>query len=214
MTTLQVLDREEILHRYRELRLQSIEIHTQAAKHLSQNALFEAGRALGVLQGKTFIFDSEEEMTLLSDYAIHALRKGTTRAIDRCRRTMKGPAAPLLEAMRHSRFSLWEVERRHDVAGLILEDVVRGDEVWLIDESFEESGTPGMVVAARLCRPDDFWMSLGAVVTMDELVIERMVYPKRLAVTPLDQALDDQRFVGMIYRAAIEQGVMDSVAYR
>jgi hypothetical protein len=214
MTIPQVSDREEILGRYRELRLQSIEMHTQALKHLSRDALFEAGRVLGVLHGKTFILDSEEEMALVSDYAIHGLRKGATRAIDRCRRAMNGAAPPLLEAMCNSRFSVLEVERRHDVAGVILKDAFRGDEVWLVDENFEKSGTPGMVVAARLCRPDDFWMSLGALVPIGELVIEKIAYPKGRAVTPMDQALEDPRFAGMIYRTAIEQGVMDSVAYR
>jgi hypothetical protein len=214
VATSQVLDREEILHRYRELRLQAIEVHTQAVKHLSRDALFEAGRVLGVLQGKTFILDSAEEMALVSDYAIHAVRKGANRAIDRYRRAMNGGAGALIEAMCDSRFSIWEVERRHDVAGLILEDVVRGQKVWLIDESFEESGTPGMVIAARLCRPGDFWMSLGALVPIDELVIERIAYPKGLALTPVDQALEDPRFAGMIYRAAIKHGVMDSVVYR
>jgi hypothetical protein len=208
------VDREEILHRYRELRLQSIEIHAQALKYLSRDTLFEAGRVLGVLQGKTFILDSEEEMALVSDYAIHGQKSGTTRAIDRSRRAMNGATTPLFDAMCDSRFGVWTVERRHEVAGVVLEDVVRGDEVWLIDENFEKSATSGMIIAARLCRPEEFWISLGALVPLDDLILEKLLNERGRIKLPLEQAVDHPRFAGAIYRAAIEQGNMAGVAYR
>ena len=47
--------------------------------------------------------------------------------------------ALVLEAMRHARFSVWRVERRHETAGLILRDVLRGEETWLVDETMEKN---------------------------------------------------------------------------
>ena len=36
--------------------------------------------------------------------------------------------------MRHARFSVWRINQRHETAGLIITDVLREAEVWLVDE--------------------------------------------------------------------------------
>jgi hypothetical protein len=100
------------------------------------------------------------------------------------------------------------------VAGLVLTDLVRGDETWLIDENFEKSARSGMIIGARLCRPGDFWISLGAIVPIDELLLQSVLSQRGSIRTPLKQALDDPRIAGSIYRSAIEAGTMVSVAYR
>ena len=62
----------------------------------------------------------------------------------------------MLEAMCHARFSVWRIDRRHERAGLIITDVLREAEVWLVDEQLEASAPEGLSFAGRLCQPDDF----------------------------------------------------------
>ena len=90
-------------------------------------------------------------------------RLGRSHPLDRYARTARfAPAsdeAIVLEAMRHARFSLWRVERRHETAGLILQDLLRGGEIWLVDETMEKSAPRGVEMAARLLQPESFAMT-------------------------------------------------------
>ena len=36
--------------------------------------------------------------------------------------------------MRRAKFSLWRVDRRHEAAGVIVADLLRNSETWLVDE--------------------------------------------------------------------------------
>ena len=40
----------------------------------------------------------------------------------------------MLQALLRARFSAWRVERRHETAGLVMLDLMRQEEVWLVDE--------------------------------------------------------------------------------
>ena len=57
--------------------------------------------------------------------------------------------ALVLEAMRRARFSIISSVRRHAVAGLIVKDLFRGFEFWLVDEGLESS-LPDEAVLARV----------------------------------------------------------------
>jgi hypothetical protein len=46
----------------------------------------------------------------------------------------------VLEAMRRVRFSIIIFARRHPVAGLIVKDLFRRVELWLVDEGLERTG--------------------------------------------------------------------------
>ena len=53
----------------------------------------------------------------------------------------------MLEAIRRARFSIISSVRRHTVAGLIVKDLFRGFEFWLVDEGLESS----LRIAVILC---------------------------------------------------------------
>ena len=42
-----------------------------------------------------------------------------------------------------ARFSLWRVERRHEAVGLVVQDLLREDEAWLVDEALERERARG-----------------------------------------------------------------------
>ena len=165
------VSREEILTRYRHLRAMATRHHSEALKFLSRSALLEQARHLGLTVGKTLVAESLDEMTLAFDLAIHTARPGHSQAIDRYARAAQlQPGSDefvVLEAMRQARFSVWRVERRHEVAGLIVQDLLRQDEAWLVDEALEQSAPEGMAMALRLCMPNAFAMTSGIIVPVD-----------------------------------------------
>ena len=76
--------------------------------------------------------------------------------------------------MRQARFSVWRVERRHEVAGLIVQDLLRQGEAWLVDEALEQSAPEAMTMAIRLGTPDLFAMTSGIIVPVDRIGFDEM----------------------------------------
>ncbi len=211
---------DDVLRRYRELRAISAAHQSAALARLSGAALREHAKQLGMLVGTTIVADSEEEMTLVFDLAMHSARPGRSRAIDRYARAAALPAgsieAQVLEAKRRARFSLWRVERRHDVAGLVVTDLIGKRETWLIDEGLTLSAEPGMAFASRLFWPAEFAMSCGAIVPVEAEVIDEFLAGSAVAAllrVGIDRLPDDPRFAAALYRAAIDAGAMRRVAY-
>jgi hypothetical protein len=211
------MTRDQILQRYRHLRLISIGHHSGALKFLSRQAVLEHAKRLGLATGGMLVAESEAEMTLVFDLALYTTKERRSRALDRYARATPLPpgsdAARVLEAMRHARFSVWRIDRRHETAGLIITDVLRETEVWLADEQLEASAPEGLCFAGRICQPDDFSMSCGVVVPvyrelLEEVTLDMLAWrrgdPERVA--------EDPRFALAIYRAAIESGILNNVA--
>ena len=137
------MTRDEILQRYRHLRLISIGHHSGALKFLSRQAVLEHAKRLGLATGGMLVAESEAEMTLVFDLALYTAKERRSRALDRYARATKLPpgsdAARVLEAMRQARFSVWRINRRHETAGLIITDVLREAEVWLVMSSWRRA---------------------------------------------------------------------------
>src|SRR5215208_2169133 len=211
------MTRDEILQRYRHLRLISMGHHSGALAFVSKQAVLEHAKRLGLAVGSTLVAQSEAEMTLVFDLALYTAKERRSRALDRYARATPLPpgsdAARMLEAMRHARFSVWRIDRRHERAGLIITDVLREADVWLVDEQLEASAPQGLSFAGRICQPDRFAMSCGVVVPVYRELLEEVTRdllawrrgdPERVA--------EDPRFALAIYRAAIDGGILNNVA--
>jgi hypothetical protein len=210
--------RDDVLGRYRQLRAIGMRHHSAAMKLLARPAIIEHARHLGLTAGQTLVANSEEELTLMFDLAIYTARVGRSRAIDRYAKASHLPADSddrlMLEAMCRARFSIWRIAGRHDICGLVVNDLLREAQVWLVDEALELSGAAGICFASRLCEADQFAMTSGVVVPVD-LPILQDVLTDGLACRYTDPALvgDDPRFATAVYRAAIDAGVIDDVVF-
>jgi hypothetical protein len=211
--------RKEVLARYRNLREISKQHHARALDFLSQATILHQARRLGLADGKTLVLGSMDELTLAFDLAIHTAPPGRSRAIDRYARSSHfapdSEEALVLEAMRNARFAVIEVQRRHETAGLIVTDLFRNVEVWLVDEGLETSLPEGTAFATRYCTPDSFSMTAGVGMPVDFPLLRDAIE----SVPPLSrksrtEAIEDRRFAEAIYRAAIADGIMERVTYR
>ena len=158
-------------------------------------------------------------MTLVEDLATYLHRLGRSKPLDRyalaAQFTPGYDEAIVLEAMGHARFSLWRVERRHETAGLILRDLLRGGEIWLIDEAMEKNAPLGVEMAARLLRLEGFAMTARIIVPVAPDLIEQ-VFDRAPALRRAQGGVlaQDPRFAIGIYRAAVATGAMDSVRFK
>jgi hypothetical protein len=211
--------REQVLARYRHLRAISKRHHSKALDFLTKDAMLHHARRLGLAIGKTLIFDDMDELTYAFDLAIHTAPADRSRAIDRYARAARLPAgcdeALVLDAMCQARFSVVKIERRHEAAGMMVKDVFRPIEHWLVDEGLESSVPDGSVLATRLFTPDGFSMGAGAFVPFDRELLDDVLddTPQLRRKRPAE-ACDDRRFAEAVYRIALADGVMQRVAYR
>lgn len=213
------LSRAEVLTRYRHFREISKQHHSAALDFLSKDAIMSQARRLGLVHGKTLLLDSMNDLTLAFDLTIHTAPKDRSRAIDRYARAVRlAPGSDeglVLEAMRRARFSIIGILRRHDVAGLIVEDLFRGGEFWLVDEGLESSLPEGAALATRLYTPDGFAMTAGVLVPFDiELIEDAIADTPQLLRNRREELIDDRRFAEAIYRVALASGLMEQVAYQ
>lgn len=211
--------RGEVLARYRHLREISKRHLSDAMKFLSQDAILRHARRLGLTLGKTVILDNMDELTLAFDLAIHTAPDGRSRAIDRYARSARfapgSSEALMLEAMRNARFAVVSVRRRHPSVGLIVADLFRKVELWLVDEGLEISLPVGAAFATRYYAPDLFVMTAGVCMPIDlDLLTSAVESAPQVLRKSRVEAIEDRRFAEAVYRAAIAGGIMERVAYR
>ena len=163
-----LMPRSEILSRYRRLRQISKQQHEAVLDIIAPDVLLDWARRLGLTVGKTVVLENDNELTLSEDLAIDLPRRGHLHPLERYARLAHfapgSDEAIVLAAMRQTRFSLWRIERRHPITGLILCDLLRGEEIWLVDEAMEKNAPPGVAMAARLLQPENFAMTARIIV--------------------------------------------------
>jgi hypothetical protein len=172
------MTREEILERYRQLRAISTRHHSGALEYVSRPTILEHAKRLGLAAGGMLVADSDEEMTLVFDLALYTAKDGRSRALDRYARAARLPPGSdesrVLEAMREARFSVWRIDHPHESAGLVVTDVLREVETWIVDENLEASAPEGLSFAGRVCEPDRFAMTCGVIVPVDRELMEEV----------------------------------------
>ncbi|WP_428492603.1 hypothetical protein [Rhodopila sp.] len=212
------MHQHDILDRYRHLREIGNCHHQAALDHVPQTTIMERAKHLGLTHQGILTTDSDMEMALVFDLAVHTAKRGRSRAIDRYAKAASRADADetrTLDAIRHARFSLWRVLRHHDVAGLVIEDVLSERETWLIDEAMTASVAPGSAFAARLYSPDEFAITCGTVVPISaELIEEALLEGCWVQNHELHDIADDPRLAVAIYRTAVVQRTMETVRFR
>ena len=129
--------RNEILDRYRHLRWVNQKINEAVMKLVPGTVMMEFGRRIGLLQGKTFVLDSKDELALVYDLAVFVGKDGRSSALERFARTTRfavgSDEALILAAMQESWFTMFEIERRHEIAGLVIRDRMRKETFQFLD---------------------------------------------------------------------------------
>jgi hypothetical protein len=210
--------RDDILGRYRHLRAINKRQQSDALDYVSQTAMLDCARRLGIARGRTLLLDNPDAMTLVYDLCVHAGVGGRSRAIDRY--AVRNPPVPesdeamMLTAARQARFAIFQVQRRHEVFGLYVKDPVQDEQLWLQDESLEATCPVGVFLASRLITIDDFVITCGVMVPVDPLVLgEAVLSLPRGFENAIIEAMQHPRFAIALFRAAIHAGVMDGVRY-
>jgi hypothetical protein len=207
------------LNRYRALRAVANAHNRACIDLICRKTLLDTARVIGLAHSGVLTLDSEDELTMVYDLCVHTARPGRSRAIDRFAHAAKfavpSDQAVVLAAMQRARFSIWRVMGYHDEGGLVVRDVLRGGEAWLMDEWLTISCAPDFKFVGRLLAPDIFVMSSGVMLPFTvEFAAEMLLRmtPALFALEPSAMA-GDYRFAQLLYRAGVATNAMENVAF-
>jgi hypothetical protein len=212
--------RDDVIARYRHVRGVTRRFNDGLLQLIPRSAVMEQAKKLGLLCARILVLDSMDQMAFLFDLAIYTAPPDRTRAIDRFARSARFPPdseeARVLDSMRKARFTACMVKRRHEIAGLVMGDVLRQTEFWLVDEGLEGTLADGDTIVTRVFTPDAFSVTCGVMMPVDLGIMTSVFYEvvPRLKHHTIEQICQDRRFAEAIYRTAMDSGVMDTIAFR
>jgi hypothetical protein len=156
----------EIISRYKHLRTVGIEVNNKLVSRLSKEALQEGARKLGMLRRGMFVFDSEDETSVLMDYCLHDVRSEGRNAIEHylidSPPELESDEMACLRAKQHSIYSLFMVESVERGFGVRVRDLLSNEVHFVVDIGLGSTCRPDLVFASRLLRHDNFTMTGGA----------------------------------------------------
>lgn len=133
---------------------------------LDRDVLMKSARLLGIARGDTLIFDSEEETSVLMDFALNEYRVNNKNTIEIYREKIgwqNEMEKDILDASLSSYTSLFKVISILEAENtLFLSDLInKKDNIKLIDIAFSKTAIPGVLLFIRLVAFKDLNMTSG-----------------------------------------------------
>ena len=174
------------------LRLRQVQraLNEQLFREIGKAGMQDCARALGFWGNGIMIFDEEDDVNLLADFAIHEHKAG--RAVVEQRMTAAATSddeRTVLVAMLDSRFTLFGVTEIVPDVGAQVVDLLSEEPFLLADVNLSETGQPGIITAAHLLPFETFVMTSGAPLPFDPEVARLLLSGMRArSITPTDLA--------------------------
>ena len=210
---------------YQKIRDLLLQLHSRIIKQLSREDMLTSARHLGMLRKKTFMFNNETEVAILSDYQVYSYRpRGISMVgqfLNMKRSTLDPFAIEMLEAMSRTRYSIYVIDQIQSGKGVTTTDLFRRDSLFLADRGLSATAEPEMAFAMRLIVFDDFAIQTGAGVPVDQDLVLKPDIVKALEkfMPPLVDgkfsftAEQDARLARILMTAAIQHGYTGNIEY-
>jgi hypothetical protein len=212
-----------VLPIYQRFRQVNLRVNHKLVETLSKDVLNEGARRLGILQRDVIVFGSEDEAPVLMDYCICNVYRNGMNAVQHYL-TASPPRAGsdemiLLQAMQQAYYSLFRVNAQEPGVGVAIQDALRGDSAFLADIGFSHSMPKGQIFASRLIPLEDFVMTGGAGLPVNQSAMSRIV--KELehsfgSTTDLGHLSDTQEadLAAMVIRTLLRSGASEQIQYQ
>lgn len=158
----------DIIEKYKEYRKIGKELtHKIMNECLDRNVLIKSAKLLGVARGETLVFESEDETSVLMDFALHDYRANKQNTIEVYREKIGWEneiEMEILDALISSYTSLFKIISISEAENsLILNDLLnKKDNIKIIDIALSKTAVLGLLVFIRLIPFKEFNMTAGA----------------------------------------------------
>jgi hypothetical protein len=209
-----ITDSKNIVDRYQRLRQVCMRLNSLLVRRLSPDVLDEGGRKLGILRDGMFVFDNEDQSSVLMDYCIYDVRRKGRNAVEQY--LCDSPPEPdsdemaCLRAMQHAIYALAVVLHIEPGVGCHIRNLWTDKTHLLIDIGFSKSARPGTLMATRLLDFGNYVTTSGAALPMgflDDTASDEWQRKIRAGVP------DDRADPAPLIRRCLQQGASSHVRY-
>jgi hypothetical protein len=180
----------DVRNTYLRLRRAQRSLNEQLFREIGKAGMQDCARALGFWGNGIMIFDEEDDVSLLADFAIHEHKEG--RAAIEKRMTsaeVSHDERVVLTAMLNSRFTLFGVTEIVPDVGARALDLLSEEPFLLADVNLSETGSRGIIMAAHLLPCETFVMTSGAPLRFDPEIARLLLAGMRVrSISPADLA--------------------------
>jgi hypothetical protein len=156
----------DIAARYQRLRPIRLRLNNELVRRLSRDALDEGAKKLGLLHGGVFVFENEDETSVLMDYCLYDVYRDGRNAVDQyladCPFDAEADKMTCLRAMQQATFTLIAVLSVEPGVGCQIRNLFTDETRLLADVGFSSTAEPGLVLLTRLLDFGSFVATSGA----------------------------------------------------
>ncbi len=210
----QPTDTAEIVAAYERLRPLRLRLNNELVRRLSRDVLEEGGKKLGILRRGTFVFDNEDESSVLMDYCIHDVYRSGRNAIDQYLEDnspdSQSDEMACLQAMRNAKYAMVIVTGIEPGVGCHIRNLFTDETRLLVDMGFSKTARPGVLLATRLLDFGAFVTTTGAALPLGVLDSDESEAWQRKLSTGVYDGREDP---GPLIRGCLERGASSHVRY-
>lgn len=168
---------DHLVAEYQRLWLLMPVLHSRIAKLAGKEAIRACAKRLHMFSkhAKTIgvHFEYEEEMDVFQDYLLYMYRPHgfnlVRQLFNRNLYAQGSDERRLLEGMVQARFSIFWVKDLHPSGGLIVFDVITGEDFFLLNQARSQQDVRGLLATFRIFPFHDVWMHTGANMTFGRI---------------------------------------------
>jgi hypothetical protein len=187
-------------------------------ERLSKETLHEGASKLGMLEGKTIVFNTEDESSLLMDYCLYDVKRGGRNAVEQY--LIDSPPAAdsdemiCLQAMQRAKYSVFVVESVQQGLGVSVRDLISDETQVMVDMGFSDTANPGLLFASRLLFHDGFTMSGGAAIPISVVPPDKINTLSKDLVAAMEHNQGNAPDPAPLIRACIQRGCASHIQYQ
>jgi len=157
---------KDIVAQYQQLRPIRLRLNDELVHRLSRDVLDDGAKRIGIFHDGTFVFENEDETSVLMDYCIYNVYRKGRNAVEQylcdCPPDPDSDEMACLRAMQHGTYALVAVLRVEPGVGCHVRNLFTEETRLLVDIGLSKTAQPGTVIATRLLDFGGFVAAGGA----------------------------------------------------
>ena len=182
----------EVLEKYKRTRSVALELNNSLLKLISKKAIESTAKKWGIWQDGTLVLEIEDYLSVLMDYVIYDCFQNGRNAVEHY--LLQSPpelgtdVQTVLDGMHRAFFSIFRVEKIVESVGIHVLDILSDRRYFLVDVGLGDTATETLTIISRVLLFDDFIMTTGAALPVDEEAAADIVdYLNSMEKSPLDR---------------------------
>ncbi len=217
----------DLVARYRRYREIGVRINSALTARLPFDVMNQGGRELGFLRKGTFVFDSEDEPSVLMDYCLYNVLRDGRNLIQKRLAEQPPPEGSdellVLQAMAKAWYSVFGIVSVERGVGVRVVDIFRQSQHLIVDNGLSRSAVPGFLLATRVFPMDGFIMTSGAGLPLsgsndkrDKLIlaVKKTVFATNIASFDNLTPQQEQALARAIITTALSWGASSQIRYQ